>query len=275
MLNVRYSVRDFMVPSRKGSVTNPRSRYSSTADLKKLQQPLDGIRRDGTVLLTGRRDRMTEADWSACTDPEKMLEFLRRSGKLTPRKGRLFKVALCYRIWHLIIDERSRKAVEIAEKFAEGDASLNELESAYDHAFEVAHALEESKNPTWFAFKSAAWAADLTSHPQWVGGGVALEAAKAMGRENEQACQVELFRCICGNPFRHVSVDRDWLNWHDGAIPNLAHAIYDERAFDRLPILGDALEDSGCHDADILGHCRQPGPHVRGCWVIDLLTGRG
>ena len=69
--------------------------------------------------------------------------------------------------------------------------------------------------------------------------------------------------------------DVSWLAWNDGTVVKLAQAIYDDRAFDRLPILADALEDAGCQDADILGHCRQQGAvHVRGCWVVDLLTGR-
>jgi hypothetical protein len=57
-------------------------------------------------------------------------------------------------------------------------------------------------------------------------------------------------------------------------VARLARGIYDDRAFDRLPILADALEDAGCHDTAILDHCRQPGPHVRGCWVVDLLLGK-
>jgi hypothetical protein len=57
-------------------------------------------------------------------------------------------------------------------------------------------------------------------------------------------------------------------------VKKLAAAIYDDTAFDRLPILADALEEAGCHDAEILAHCRGPGPHVRGCWVIDLLIGK-
>jgi hypothetical protein len=57
-------------------------------------------------------------------------------------------------------------------------------------------------------------------------------------------------------------------------VVKLAQAIYDDRAFDRLPILADALEDAGCHDAGILAHCRGPGPHVKGCWVVDLLLGK-
>jgi hypothetical protein len=55
----------------------------------------------------------------------------------------------------------------------------------------------------------------------------------------------------------------------------LADAIYAERAFDRLPILADALEDAGCDSADPLAHCRGDGPHVRGCWVVDFVLGEG
>ena len=54
----------------------------------------------------------------------------------------------------------------------------------------------------------------------------------------------------------------------------MAEAIYEERTFEQLPILTDALEDAGCNNSDILNHCRQPGVHVRGCWVVDLLLGK-
>src|SRR5262249_17037155 len=81
---------------------------------------------------------------------------------------------------------------------------------------------------------------------------------------------VELF----DNPFGPVTLVRAWVTWDGGTIPKLAQGIYDDRAFDRLPILADALEDAGCTDADILNHCRQPSVHVRGCWVIDLLLGK-
>ena len=59
-----------------------------------------------------------------------------------------------------------------------------------------------------------------------------------------------------------------------GTISNLAQSIYTDRAFERMPILADALEEAGCNDAAILGHCRGPGPHVRGCWVVDFLLGK-
>jgi hypothetical protein len=67
---------------------------------------------------------------------------------------------------------------------------------------------------------------------------------------------------------------RSWLAWNDGTIVKLAQAIYDERAFDRLPVVADALEEASCTNADILAHCRGPGPHVRGCWAVDLILGK-
>src|SRR5207249_11021384 len=78
-------------------------------------------------------------------------------------------------------------------------------------------------------------------------------------------------RCIFGNPFRPMSGNPEWLTPN---VLKLAESIYDDRASDCLPILADALEDAGCDNADILAHCRGPGPHVRGCWVIDLLLGK-
>ena len=69
-------------------------------------------------------------------------------------------------------------------------------------------------------------------------------------------------------------MDPAWLAWNGGTVRKLAEAIYDERAFDRLPVLADALEEAGCADEGVLRHCRGGGPHVRGCWVIDLILGK-
>jgi hypothetical protein len=71
-----------------------------------------------------------------------------------------------------------------------------------------------------------------------------------------------------------VALDSAWLAWNGGTIPKLAQAIHDERAFDRLPVLADALTEAGCDNADILAHCRQAGEHVRGCWVVDAILGK-
>src|SRR5262249_20620407 len=100
----------------------------------------------------------------------------------------------------------------------------------------------------------------------------AAAAADASGDEEvAKAVQTDLLRDIFGNPYRPVAVDKTCLSWNGGTIPKLAQAIYKERAFDRLPILADALEDAGCDNADMLAHCRQQGPHVRGCYVVDLI----
>ena len=71
--------------------------------------------------------------------------------------------------------------------------------------------------------------------------------------------------------WRAAPLDPLCLVWNGGTVGRIAAGIYEERAFDRLPILADALEDAGCTDPALLTHCRGPGPHVRGCWAVDLL----
>ena len=75
-------------------------------------------------------------------------------------------------------------------------------------------------------------------------------------------------------PFHPAALAPAWLTWHDGLLVSMARQMYDSRDFGDMPVLADALEEAGCDDADILAHCRQPGPHVRGCWVADLLLGK-
>ena len=92
-------------------------------------------------------------------------------------------------------------------------------------------------------------------------------------REDARNAQIALLRDITGNLFRPAALAPSWLAWNDGTVRKMAQAIYDARAFDRLPLLADALEDAGCTDAAILSHGREPGEHVRGCWVVDLVLG--
>jgi hypothetical protein len=80
--------------------------------------------------------------------------------------------------------------------------------------------------------------------------------------------------CIFCNRFRPVAINPAWWAWNDGTVKKIAQAIYDERAFDRMPILADALEEAGCTNQDILTHCRSGREHVRGCWAVDLILGR-
>ena len=100
-----------------------------------------------------------------------------------------------------------------------------------------------------------------------------LKRIQARKKRNRRLL-VAAHRDILAMPMRPVALPPAWLAWNDGAIRKLAQSIYDARAFDRLPLLADALEDAGCTDADILSHCRTPGEHVRGCWVVDLLLGK-
>jgi hypothetical protein len=83
--------------------------------------------------------------------------------------------------------------------------------------------------------------------------------------------QCGLVRDIFGNPFRPVTFDP---HWHSADAAGVARAMYESRDFAAMPILLDALLDAGCDSPDILDHCRSPGPHVRGCWVVDLVLGK-
>ena len=84
-----------------------------------------------------------------------------------------------------------------------------------------------------------------------------------------------MVRDVFGNPFRpRTPADPSWLAWNGGVVRELARAAYSDRCFTDMALLADALEDAGCADADLLGHLRGPGPHVRGCWAVDLLLGK-
>jgi hypothetical protein len=101
----------------------------------------------------------------------------------------------------------------------------------------------------------------------------AAEATGDLGQETQLRC--DLLRDIYGPlPFRAVTVDPSWLRWNDGTVRRIAEGIYDERAFERMPVLSDALLDAGCDAEDLLAHCRGHGIHVRGCWAVDLLLAK-
>jgi hypothetical protein len=232
---------------------------------------------------------MTEAEWLACVDPSPGLEFLR--GRVSDRKLRLFACACCHRLSHLITDKRVSSAVTIAERFADGLAGDGERTNARKMAQQAAQSRAVTRRP-----KVPKWERRLASTAYYATAREAMEAAwhvpqlaeavliwRAGGynacdwemiRKTEWIHHTAILRDIFGNPFRPVSVTPAWLGWNDGTVSNLAQAIYYERAFDRLPILADALEEAGCTNADILNHCRQSGEHVRGCWVIDLILGK-
>ena len=244
---------------------------------------------------------MTEQEWLDCADPRDMLKHLQVERRLAQSRGgrrklRLFACASCRHIWKYLADERSRKAVEVAERLADGSAGQAEVERARKEAGAAVRAtrsgfqtLSERKPMLHFrnldATKAAEAALDRAAYPAAcracsacvaVAGYAVARGFSALGFEQgtklEMAAQGALLRDLFGNPFRPVALDRTCLTWQGSTIPKLALAIYQERAFDRLPILADALEDAGCDNADILDHCRGPAPHARGCWVLDQLT---
>jgi hypothetical protein len=235
----------------------------------------------------GEKKPMDEAAWQACADPGPMLAFLR--GRASDRKLRLFACACCRRIWRLVSDQRSRFAIKILGRFVEGKASQAELRQAHDSASDALEAIHADANEQrWYYAEESAARAVYEACRSDFREGCALEVALRVSdaivfaedrvagnlRRRVRSAQAACIREIIGNPFRPVRINPSRMTRDEGAVAKLARDIYRARTFDVLPVLADALEDAGCTDADILAHLRGPGPHVRGCWVLDLILGR-
>ncbi len=228
---------------------------------------------------------MTEAEWRACANARTMLTFL--GAKPGERKLRLFACAYWRRRWPGPADPRSARAVEVAERFADGLCGEPEREEAQEAAGgaaqEAGTALSEA---TWgtdrAAFRAAqdrqrrAWAAEWAASAGYTfAAGHVLRLAQEGATKKQRAAFADLVREVFGNPFRAVPVDPAWLTANGGQVRRLAQAIYDERRFGDLGVLADALEEAGCGDGELLAHCRSPGPHVLGCWAVDALLQKG
>jgi hypothetical protein len=213
-----------------------------------------------------------------------MLDFLRDSGKLSERKARLFAVACCRRIWHLLHHEDVLNGVEVVERFADGQASLEELREADELA------MWAGDDATYRGMRDAAvaWAVAAAARRERfaAASGVLYEIrmafADAQAEERvKRFAQAGLLRDIVGSPpFRPV-VPPSVRTWHGGTVFRLAQTVYEQRELPsgnldrhRLAVLADALEEAGCTDAEILGHLRGPGPHTRGCHAVDVVLGK-
>lgn len=247
---------------------------------------------------------MTEDVWLRCDDWLPMLEHL--TGRMSKRKVTLYVCAGLRSIWDLLYDDTSRKAVEVAERAADGAATESEIGYA-----------------TWAA-DCAIFGFDFD--PQYIRGnmrggdyspgvkrllemGVYTEADIAAGGQLGDEAVVQrlsnaanvAYQCLSGiddealgeHLLEHLVSQAEWPGgwlvrevfgnpfgpgtlapeWRTEKVMAIARSAYAERAFDRLPLLADALEDAGCDAAEMLAHCRGPGPHVLGCWALDRVLG--
>ena len=211
---------------------------------------------------------MTEEEWLARTDLKAMLTFLQ--GKASDRKLHLFACA-CRR--GNLYEMRSfayRVVTEVMERYAEGLASIEALAATFDDGDFTPG---EDRDAAYFV-------AEYPSENAFVEADCAAKGAHRFGTTpaDVRSSQYGLLGDIIGSPFAPVAVDPRWLT---STVSNLAQAAYDERIMPsgeldpaRLAVLSDCLEESGCDREEILNHLRSAGPHVRGCWVLDLLLGK-
>jgi hypothetical protein len=203
------------------------------------------------------------------------------------RKLRLFACACCRWIWDRITEDWGRHAVETAERFADGFATADELNMAHRRACEAfgwnltllrsgsgSYPEGAMEAACFCAHPVARTCAERTSHSSVAATGMACE--DIWDFLYGWKFQSELLKDLFGNPFRPApAIEPAWSSWHEGTIPKLAADIYNGRAFDRLPMLADALEDAGCGQPEILAHFRDKGPHARGCRMLDVLLTQG
>jgi hypothetical protein len=196
---------------------------------------------------------MTEEQWLACQYPLPMLTHVRR--KATGRRLRLFAAA--YARWlGRGLRPREEGGLLLASSLAEQWADSGARPAAAD--------------ANYVTLKHHPWRAAVVT----AGGVHRDDPPDDPGR----VCQVALMRDLFGNPFRPLTLDRSALT---PSVASLAEATYEHRELPsghlelaRLAVLSDALEEAGCTDAAVLIHLRSPGPHVRGCWAVDLVMGR-
>lgn len=240
---------------------------------------------------------MTEVEWLVCRDPYKMTVAKQCRNS---RKRRLLACACARRALWFIQDDRFLVAIEASEQYADGllsdthrrlarrnalraYAELSDREfsrSAYLAALSAVRTLEREFGKLMQALDHAQWAQAHLASSDEEGRGPRKGRSQRWSQAQNRALDEERYHQrvfvseIFGNPFRAVPLDLTLLQWNDGTVRKMAQVIYDDRRFEDMPILADALMDAGCHHPDILTHCRSGGGHVRGCWVLDLLLSK-
>jgi hypothetical protein len=250
---------------------------------------------------------MTESEWLACADPAPMLECVSRRGA-SERKLRLFSAACARRLWPVMSGDHVRGLVPDAEQFADGLLSQaergtreEEFRTTFppfttpDYPLTVSYLADMAAYYTICTFREATlplnqhvaryvsqWAAAALVYRETGDWQVLVTAAAHPTGRAEHRLHCRFLRCLFGNPFRpSPPLPPALLAWNDGTLRRVAEAIYEERELPtgtldtaRLAILADALLDAGCEDEGLIQHCRSEGPHVRGCWAVDLILGK-
>jgi hypothetical protein len=252
---------------------------------------------------------MTEEEWANCKEVRPLLRAVRN--RLSHRKLRLFGCACCHRLLEFLGPGEQRRWL-INEAYADGGTSTDDFVEAFaerdsNHYFRLNYihfsryaiaslGWSEIPEQNWTSNETAqAWVPHLEepgAYEEFVTLLISSHAANAVGYrmtdtnphspcpdwDRLQAAmaiqisdQTAILRDLVGNPFRPVTLDPSWLT---STVVTLAQQMYDSRDFSPMPILADALQDAGCENEEVLNHCRHPGEHVRGCWIVDLLTGR-
>jgi hypothetical protein len=245
---------------------------------------------------------MTEAEWGACQNVHEMLQWLHARGEPNERRLRLFVVNCLRKVLHLFEGRACQAALEIIEQHVEGQATNEQLsrvaadlDQAYPDVLRTAGVLQAevfegvcnaASAEIWSgpnAVDNAADAATMEAarhlpeseglqDPSWE---AAIQVIRASIRKEQCDCLRDLYGPL---PFREVRIDPTWLAWNGGTVWMLAQDVYGDRRLSegtldngRLAILADALEEAGCNNEEILTHLRGRGPHLRGCWAVDLL----
>jgi hypothetical protein len=217
--------------------------------------------------------------WQKCDEPDELLLWLSEDeSRTSQRKNTLLGLACLRRVEDVLDDPRTSALLDVLERYADGAATREELSEArkaaaaadgerggrgdaWGMAYRALNEFYLSVPFTTCQYAAAAYAERLCS-PE-----------KPWHRINaeEGAFQCHLLRDVFGDPFRPGRIEP---TWRTPDVLALAGAVYQEKAFDRLPILADALEEAGCTDARVRKHCRGEGVHVKGCWVVDLVLGK-
>ncbi len=251
---------------------------------------------------------MTEAEWLNCMNPQDMLKFLHADKAMARRKSgrrqlRLFAIACLRGIWPLLRRRGSRQAVEVAEQFADGLTGDQELRKAYEGARSALSSECARRMFGTSPYRQSAEAAGHVAAPRFDGGDhpsvmhasfssvmawTLHQVGSSQGKNRRRwdkerkarlALHADWLRDIFGaSAFRKARLGSAVLKWREGTVVTLAETVYEERELPsgnldkaKLAVLADALEEAGCNDADMIAHLRRSGPHVRGCWVVDLI----